>query len=138
MRILRWLLCLPAGLVASVIMGALTQIIGSIITGVAGNVSHGIFGGSGAGWYVWLVSGLASAIGFFWAAFRVAPARTRALKWTLVLIVGVLGLMAALGPLMVQREQVRAFAGVAMVLMAVTYSRMSVNQIAVEAAEIIG
>lgn len=115
MRTVRLILCIPAGFLASVILGAAA----SWITDAFG----------GASWYIWMVSGAASAFAFFWIAFHVAPARTSGLKWTVVAIVGLFGLMAALGPLLAQREPARAFAGVAMMFMAITYARMSVAQV---------
>lgn len=123
MRTVRWIVCIPAGFLASVILGAAA----SWITDAFG----------GAGWYIWLVSGAASAFAFFWIAFHVAPARTSALKWAVVVIVGLLGLMAAVGPLLVQREPARAFAGVAMIFMAIAYARVSVAQVEADIAETI-
>jgi len=121
MRTLRWIVCIPAGFLASLILGALAQTVGSA------------FGG--AGWYVWLIGGAASAFAFFGVAFRVAPSRSPALKWALVAVVGGLGLMAAVGPLLAWREPVRAFAGFAMVFMAVSYAKMSVAQIEADIAQ---
>lgn len=121
MRVIRWILCIPAGFVASVILGALAQMLGTA------------FGG--ANWYVWMVGGAASGVAFFWVAFRVAPERTAALKWTVVAIVGLLGLMATLGPLMTRRNTARAFAGVAMVVLATSYARKSVDEVHADLSE---
>ena len=81
-----------------------------------------------------MTSGVFSAFAFFWVTFRVAPARTPALNWAVIIIVGVLGLMAAAGPLMVNRAPIRALAGLAMVGIAVAYARKPVSKVEADLA----
>ena len=103
MRTLRWILAIPAGFVASWLVG-----------GVAGWASEFLGGSS---WYVWMMSGAFSAVAFFATAFRVAPARDKRLSWLLVALVGLLGTMSALGAL-VGKDPISALAGLTMVLFA--------------------
>lgn len=121
MRTARWIASIPLGFLASIVVGGICRWVAEL------------FGGDS--WYLWMVSGLASAFAFFWTAFRIAPERTRVLKWALVAIVGTLGAMAAAGPLIVQREPISAFSGVAMMFIAFMYSRMSVAQIETDLAQ---
>lgn len=106
---LRWLAFVPLALLASLLVGAaatwLTELFG------------------GAAWYVWLVSGAASAWAFFFVALHVAPAISPVVKWVSVIVVGVLGLVSALGALMAGREPIRAITGAVMVGFAVYYAR---------------
>ena len=112
---LRWASFLPLAFIASVLAGALASWLGEL------------FGGSS--WYVWLVSGAASAWCFFYVALHVAPRTSQVVKWTSVAIVAALGLMAALGPLITGRNPISSLAGVVMIGFAVGYSRMPVSAI---------
>jgi type IV secretory pathway TrbD component len=120
MRVLRWVICIPAGFLASLLLGAVVLTVANAV--------------GGANWYVWMASGTVSAVAFFAVSLWLAPARTPALKWALVSIVAVLGAMALLGPILVRHEPIRAIAGVAMVFVAVAYSRMSVAQLQADIA----
>jgi len=106
------------GFIASVVLGALAKYFLETF--------------SAASWYLWLVSGTASAFGFFWVTFRLAPARPVVLKWALVSIVSGLGLISALGALLFGHERVQAFAGVAMLFIAITYARQTTDEIAAD------
>ncbi len=112
---LRWITFLPLALMASVLIGAAASWFSGIL--------------HGSDWYVWLISGVASGWAFFFVALHVAPIASNFVKWTSVLIVGVLGLMAALGPLMSGRERISSLAGVAMLGMAIYYARLPVDAI---------
>ena len=124
MLFLRWIICIPAAFVGSILLGA----IATDVVNAFGVVN----------WYAWFVSGAASAFAFFWISFRIAPARPPILKWAVVLIIAALGLMAAIGPVIVDKEPMRAFAGVAMLFMAVAYSRMRVSEIEADLAATTG
>jgi hypothetical protein len=76
-RMLRWIVCIPAALAASVPAGGILYWLTSFI--------------GGSTWYAWLLSGTALAVAFFAMAFWVAPAPNVALKWALVIIVGAMG-----------------------------------------------
>lgn len=114
-RFLRWIAFLPLAFGASVLIGA-------IATWVSTQ-----FGASS--WYIWLLSGAASGTAFFLVALHVAPSTSPIVKWTSVTVVGVLGLLATLGPLMTGHEPMRALAGAAMVLLAVYYARRPMTAI---------
>lgn len=73
-------------------------LLASIVAGAGANALIGSFGDSN--WYSWLVGGCASAWAFFFVAFRVAPSPTPLVKWTCVSVCSLVGLLAALGPLM--------------------------------------
>jgi hypothetical protein len=108
-QMLRWAVFLPAALIASVLAGA------------AGNW-FAEFSGASA-WYIWLVSGALSGAAFFVVAGKIVPRRSQFAKWLSVLIVGALGTMSALGPLIQGQERPRALAGLAMVLIAISQAR---------------
>lgn len=116
---LRLVVFLPLALVASVFAGG------------AANTMGEFFGGST--WYGWLLSGAASAWAFFYVAFRVAPLPSRAVKWICVAIVGTIGLLSALGPLLVGRNRVASLAGLVMLVIAIYYARRPVSSVAEEA-----
>ena len=122
MRLIRWFLCLPAAFAASVAFGAL-----------AWWITH-FFGGST--WYSWSSSGAASAVSFFFVAFKVAPRATPHLKWISVLIVGGLGTISALGVLMSGNEIVSSLAGLVMLGTAVYYARRPVTEIQTDVARL--
>ncbi|SRR6266496_90588 len=115
MTALRWITFLPLAFVASVLIGAAASWFSGIL--------------HGSEWYVWLISGVASGWVFFFVALHVAPTASDFVKWACVLIVGILGLVAALGPLMSGRERISSLAGVAMLGMAVYYARLPVDAI---------
>jgi hypothetical protein len=117
-KAVRWIFFIPLALVSSVLIGALASWLADL------------FGGSA--WYVWLISGVASGWAFFFIALRVAPTRSPVVKWSSVLIVSALGLIAALGPLLTGRNPVSALAGAAMVFLAVYYARLSTDAISAD------
>lgn len=117
----RWGLFLPGAFVASVAAGAAVTIVGES------------FGGSS--WYVWSVSGAASAWAFFYVSLHVTPIASITVKWIAVTVVGCLGLMSGLGPLLAGVESVRAFAGATMVGAAIYFARMPVTAIKAELAD---
>jgi hypothetical protein len=104
--------------------------IASILAGAAATWMTEFAGGSA--WYVWLISGTVSGWMFFYVGLHVVPTTSAFVKWTSVIVVGTLGLMAALGPLMRGSEPVRAIAGAAMILVAVHYARLPVKKIGAE------
>jgi Na+-translocating ferredoxin:NAD+ oxidoreductase RnfD subunit len=105
MRVIRWIACIPLGLIASVLLGTFASVMTEF------------FGGSA--WYVWLVSGAASGYAFFIVTYRVAPAETNALKWIAVFILAVLGAISAIGPFLAGTDRIRSLTGFAMILMAI-------------------
>lgn len=74
-------------------------------------------------------SGATSAWAFFYVALRVVPVTSALVKWTCIVVVGAIGLMAALGPLMNGTDPARALAGAAMVVFAACYARIPTSAI---------
>ena len=72
MTILRWLAFIPAGFVAAIIAGFLGNFGASIFPGIT--------------WVAWSTSGAFSAAAFIFVGLRVAPARNRVAKWTLIIL----------------------------------------------------
>ena len=105
-------------------------LVASLLAGGFANTLAEFFGGSS--WYGWLVGGLASAWAFFYVAFRVAPSPTKVIKWISVALVGGIGFLAAVGPLMTMRNPASALTGLAMLLMALYHARRPVAVVAQE------
>jgi uncharacterized membrane protein len=105
MKILRWLLFLPLGFIASVLLGYLATTITDFI--------------GGASWYVWLISGAVSGGAFIIVSLKVAPEENSTSKWLTFVTVTTLGLLSALGPILAGGELASSFAGVAMIGMAI-------------------
>lgn len=109
LRLVRWIFFLPLGFLASVFIGFLATTITEFI--------------GGASWWVWLVSGAASGGAFIVISFIVAPEKNKFTKWATFSIVVILGILSALGPILVWEEKSRAFAGIAMVIAAFSIIR---------------
>jgi hypothetical protein len=123
-NVVRWFLFVPAALAAS------------LATGLAASWLGELFGGSP--WYIWLISGAASAWGFFYVAFRIAPAGAPIARWVSVAVVGVLGLLAALGPLLSGRNRISALAGATMLGFAIYYARLPYDAVRADLQNTIG
>ena len=108
-RAVRWFAFIPVAFVASVLAGAALSYLGSLM--------------GGSTWYIWLVSGAASAAAFFATAFAIAPQSTEAVKWSSVVVVGTLGALSAVGALVAGREPTSSLAGLTMVGFAVYVAR---------------
>lgn len=106
MKILRWILFLPLGFVASFVFGFLAVMLTNF------------FGG--ASWYVWLVSGAASSGAFIIVSLKVAPEENSISKWLTFATVSILGFIEIIGPFLFSTDLSKSFAGVAMVIMAIS------------------
>jgi hypothetical protein len=124
MSAVRWVLWLPLALLASMVAGA---------AGTWFAEFH-----EGSPWFVWTTSGAVSAWAYFSVAFRVAPTRSSFVKWISVLVLGAIGVMAALGPLMKGTEPVRSLTGAVMAVFAIYYARLPVSDIKTEMDAIAG
>lgn len=121
MRTIRWILFVPGAFVASVLAGAAGNLLGS-------------FWGSLFGWMTWdflsedrlawIFSGLFSGAAFVWAGAHIAPEVTRLVKWLLVGLLAVIGLMSVGGGFVEGGNRVAAWAGAMMVVIAVVYAQM--------------
>ena len=117
MAIIRWLLFIPAAFVSSVVIGALTK-------WVAGGLL-------GAEWFGWTSSGAFSAASFIFVGINVCPRKTSAVKWTLLSIIILLGVLSAFGSF-VGENPVASLAGFSMVIVGVGFIKMDVSEIANE------
>lgn len=111
MRVIRWIAFAPLALVAGSLAGAVVALIGE-------------FFARGPNWYTWLVSGVAAAAACCWVAFRVAPSVSASVKWTVIAVVGGVGLLAVVQPLR-DGNGWRVFQGLGMLIMAAAYARQS-------------
>jgi len=113
MNAIRWLAWLPLAVLASIPAGAMATWYTEF---------H-----EESPWLVWMASGVASAGVYFYVAFRVAPRPSATVKWIAIVVLGAIGVMAALGPLMKGTEPVRSLTGAVMAVMAVAFARYPVN-----------
>lgn len=113
---IRWFLYLPTAFLASLIAGFL----GNTIMSVAG----------GDIWYVWMVSGAASAAAFCSTAFYVAPYVNAFTKWSTVVILALIGVLSAAGSLIGGEQKASSFAGIAMVVFAVWAAKEPISKLA--------
>ena len=113
MTIVRWILFIPAAFIVAVLVGALTNI-----------VFQSLF----PEWISWGVSGIFSGFGFMLAGFKIAPKITKAVKWALIAIVGLLGLISSIGSL-IGENKVAVMAGAFMVIIAILFMGKQIDEI---------
>jgi hypothetical protein len=116
MKLARWILFLPGGLACGLIVAFIVLLIATYTIG-EGSVA-------------WFALGLLSSAGFFWAAFTIAPLINKWTKWTALTLQSIIGIMYVSGPLLTGEDSAPMSAGFAMLLMAVTLSRVPVSQFA--------
>jgi hypothetical protein len=97
--VLRWLLFLPAAFVASVIGGFLGTLGGARFSEFIGFTTSGAF----------------SAFAFVMTGMTVAPKRTRTVKWVLIIISALLGIVSAVGSWLGE-DRLKMAIGISMVL----------------------
>lgn len=112
---IRWILYLPAAFIASMIAGLL------------GNLIASMFGG--ADWYVWVVSGAASAGSFLFVAFYIAPYANAFTKWSTISVVAALGALSATGSLLGDGQKVASFAGLTMLMFSVWAAKQPIREL---------
>src|SRR5688500_8019063 len=112
---IRWLAWLPLALVASIVAGAAATWHSEL---------H-----ERSPWFIWVASGAASALAFFYVAVRVAPKPSATVKWIAVVVLCAIGVMSALGPLPKGTEPVRALTGAVMAVFAICYARLPIGAI---------
>ncbi len=116
MKTIRWILFIPAGIVAGVLASAafrfgafmFPEIIRLIVCGAAG------------------------AGGMILAGLYVAPVRCAPVKWTLVVLAIVIGVISALGSLLGERDNLEAAIGIATVITALSVSGIKAEEIAIK------
>jgi hypothetical protein len=125
MTVLRWIAFIPLALAASVLAGAAGYWFGNFF--VVRYFDLGSFGEATA----WIVSGLGSGFAFIFTGMKVAPLRSNKVKWTLVVILFVLGVVSAIGGFFGDENQLVALAGVVMILAGIGAARMQPDQLVV-------
>ena len=113
---IRWILYLPLALIASA------------ISGVIGHSVASVFGG--ADWYVWVVSGAASACSFMFVAFYVAPHANAFAKWSTISVVAAMGALSATGSLLGDGQQVASFTGLTMLAFSFWAAKQPIKELA--------
>jgi len=110
MRTLRWIVFLPAAAIVGLIGGKLGDILGVL-------VFHG------KNWAACLFSGFLAAGFFILAGLKVAPFRNSAVKWVLITLSLIFGVLSTIGGFL-STEPVSAFAGLGMIVAALTFVAM--------------
>lgn len=77
----------------------------------------------------WLLSGLGSGLAFVLVGLQVAPQRTERIKQVLVIILGVIGGISALGPILASSNLLPSIAGTVMVIVAIAAFKMPVTEL---------
>lgn len=106
MKILRWILFIPLGFIASILFGYIAFILNDFL--------------GASNWYIWLISGAASGGAFIVISLKVAPEENSISKWLTFITVTILGFLSTLGPILTGKDIASSFAGVAIVFMAVS------------------
>lgn len=113
MNILRWILFLPAsfvgGMLASFLLRMGTFIFPEIIR--------------------FLVCGAGGAAGMLYCGLYIAPRKTQAVKWVLIVLAALLGLLSALGSLLAGEDKLKATIGISMLLTALAFSGIKTDEI---------
>jgi hypothetical protein len=112
---LRWLAFVPLAFIASVVAGAF----GTFVADFMGR----------APWFQHTVSGIFSGAAMILVGARVAPRRTQAVKWILIGLLAVLGVIAALGGLL-GPDRTKALTGVTMVLTGLGFMKLAPSDLA--------
>lgn len=116
MAIFRWIIFLPAAFIVSILIGAMMKFAAQVYF---------------PEWISWGVSGAFSGVAFMLTGFRIAPRITKMVKWTLIVIVGMIGLMSAIGSL-IGENKIGALAGAIMVVVAFLFTDKPVDEISAE------
>lgn len=114
--VIRWLFFLPAAFVAAVVASALFTIGGRIFSEFIALSTGGAMG----------------AVAFIMAGLWVAPKKNNAVKWTLIAISTVLGVLSAAGS-MLGEDKLKAATGVCMALVSLGFAKMSPHEITPDA-----
>lgn len=101
MKLIRWILFLPAALGASVLAGAAGTFLATLQ--------------QESRWWALVISGALSGMAFIFVGSLVAPEPSRAVKWSLISLLLLLGGAAALGSLL-GSEPMRSLTGATMIL----------------------
>ncbi len=119
MRILRWVLFLPAGIVASILASYVLRMGAFMFPEIARL----------------LVSGFGGAAGLILGGLYVAPVRHPAVKWGLIIVAVTLGVISALGSLLAGDDKLEAAIGISMVIVALGFARVKTVEIIANAEQ---
>jgi hypothetical protein len=113
MNTIRWLLFLPAAIVAGMIVSFLLRMGSFLFPEIIQFIACGAGGSAGT-----VLCGL-----------YVAPRKTQMVKWTLIILAALLGLVSALGVLLAGKDKLEATIGISMIMTAFTFSGFKPNEI---------
>ena len=112
----RWLLFVPAGFIAAVVA--------SVLGTVAGNQFSEFIGFS--------TSGALGAAAFIMVGMWVAPRKNNAVKWTLISVSTVFGILSAVGS-MLGDDKLKVATGVSMAVISLGFAKLSPDEIRTDA-----
>ena len=113
MTLLRWILFLPAAFVGGVIASFLFRMGSFIFPEIIR----------------FLLCGAGGAAGMVFSGLYVAPRKTKVVKWILILLAALLGLLSALGSLLAGEDKLEAAIGISMLLTALAFSGIKTDKI---------
>ena len=113
MTLLRWILFLPAAFVGGVIASFLFRMSSFILPEIIG----------------FLLCGSVGAAGMVFSGLYVAPRKTKVVKWILILLAALLGLLSALGSLLAGKDKLEVVIGIATILTAFAFSGVKPDEI---------
>ncbi|MDO9541004.1 MAG: hypothetical protein Q7J98_01605 [Kiritimatiellia bacterium] len=114
MTALRWVLFVPAGILAGVLAGTLFRMGSFIFPDIV----------------KFIMCGAGSAAGMVMAGLYVAPKKCPAVKWTMIVLAVILGALSALGSILGAGDKLEAVIGISMVVVALAFSAMPAHEIA--------
>ena len=113
MTLLRWILFLPAAVVGGLLASFLLRMGAFIFPEIIR----------------FLICGAGGAAGMVYCGFYVAPRKTQAVKWILIVLAALFGLLSALGSLMAGEDKLEAAIGISMLLTALAFSGIKTDEI---------
>jgi len=113
MAVLRWILFLPAAFIGGVTLSFLLRIGAFIFPEIVRLLACGAGG----------------AAGIVFCGLYVAPRKTQTVKWILIVLAALFGLLSALGPLLAGQDKLDAVIGISMLLTAFGFSGMKPDTI---------
>ncbi len=113
MTLLRWILFLPASFVGGLFASFLLRMGAFIFPEIIR----------------FLVCGAGGAAGMVYCGLYVAPRKTQAVKWVLIVLAALLGLLSALGSLLAGKDKLETAIGISMFLTALAFSGIKPDDI---------
>jgi len=113
MAVLRWILFIPAAFVGGALLSFLFRMGAFIFPEIIR----------------FLACGAGGAIGMWAAGLYVAPRKTQAVKWILIGLAVLLGLLSAIGSLLAGEDKLEAAIGISMLITALGFSGVKLDEI---------